>query len=285
MKLEELIKTVQKIDLLSNTVSKQKLAGGNPSPFKGRGIVFDSIRKYEAGDDIRNINWKVTARFIDTYVNTYHEDKVRRIWILIDVSGSSFLGTERRCKLDLEIEIAATLAYSAIRKNDSVGVIFFSDKIERLIMPISGMSGFWHIAKALVECKPCDGNTSLNVALNFLMKMNCSSSLVFIVSDFMTSGYERACATFAQQNDILTVRVHDKIEYNIPKIGWVKLRDIESGKEKWINASSDRFNEIQKKNNMQEFENYTKFLNTYGIRNIDLGTEENIIEKLSFLMT
>ncbi len=285
MKLEELIKTVQKIDLLSNTVSKQKLAGGNPSPFKGRGIVFDSIRKYEAGDDIRNINWKVTARFIDTYVNTYHEDKVRRIWILIDVSGSSFLGTERRSKLDLEIEVAATLAYSAIRKNDSVGVIFFSDKIERLIMPISGMSGFWHIAKALVECKPCDGTTSLDVALNFLMKMNCSSSLVFIVSDFMTSGYERACATFAQQNDILTIRVHDKIEYNIPKIGWVKLRDIESGKEKWINTSSDRFNEIHKKNNMQEFENYTKFLNAYGIRNIDLGTEENIIEKLSFLMT
>ena len=285
MKLEELIKTIQKVDLLSNTVSKQKLAGGNPSPFKGRGLVFDSIRKYEPGDDIRNINWKVTARFIDTYVNVYNEDKVRRIWLLVDVSGSSFLGTERRQKLDLEVEIAATLAYNAIRKSDSVGVIFFSDKIERLIMPVKGMSGFWHIARALVECKPCEGATSLDDPLNFLMKINCSSSLVFIISDFMTSGYERPCATFAQQNDVLTIRVHDKLEYMIPNLGWVKLKDIESGKEKWINSSSNDFNLIHQNNNFQDFEKYSMFLNKNGIRNIDLGTEEDIIEKLSFLMT
>jgi uncharacterized protein (DUF58 family) len=285
MKLDELIKTVQKIDLLSNTISRQKLAGSNPSPFKGRGIVFDSLRKYEPGDDVRDINWKVTARFLDTYVNTFNEDKVRRIWLLVDVSGSSLVGTNRRSKIDLEVEVAATLAYSAIRKNDSVGVIFFSDKIERLIMPIKGMSGFWYIARALVESKPCAGTTSIDVALNFLMKLNTSSSLVFIISDFLTTGYERACATFAQQNDVLTVRVFDKIEYKLPKLGWVKLRDIESGSEKWINTRNGQFDAVHQENHTKQLDNYTSFLRKNGIKNIAVGTDEDMIEKLSFLMS
>ncbi|HTE02141.1 MAG TPA: DUF58 domain-containing protein [Mucilaginibacter sp.] len=285
MELGELIKTVQKINLLSNSISRQKLAGGNISALKGRGIVFDSVRKYETGDDVRSINWSVTARFRETYVNTFNEDKVRRVWLLIDVSGSGAIGTTRRSKIDLEIEIAATIAYNAIRKNDSVGVIFFSDKIERLIMPIKGMAGFWHIAKAMVECKPCSGSTSIDCALNFLMKINCTSSLVFILSDFLTTGYERAGAIFAQQNDIFTIRVYDKIEYQLPKLGWVKLRDIEGGQQKWVNTSSEQFSKTYSDQQLRIGENYTGFIRKNGIKNIEVSTDEDIIEKLSLLMS
>jgi len=284
MELDQLIRTVQKIDLLTNTVTRQKLAGGSPSPFKGRGIVFDSIRKYEPGDDVRSINWNVTARFLDTYVNTFNEDKVRRIWLVIDVSGSTSLGTSRRRKIDLEMEIGATLAYNAIRKNDSVGVIFFSDKIEQLIMPVKGMAGFWHIARAMVDMKPCEGTTSIDITLNFLMKINTTGSLVFIISDFMTSGYERTCAIFAIQNDVLAIRVHDKIEYKLPKLGWVNLKDIESGKHKWINTSVGQFNKRYSETQLKEQENYTSFVRRNGIRNMEVGTDEDIMEKLSLLM-
>jgi uncharacterized protein (DUF58 family) len=284
MELEELIKAVQKIDLVANTISKQKLAGGSPSLLKGRGILFDSIRKYEAGDDVRNINWNVTARFRETYVNTFNEDKVRRVWILVDVSGSTILGTTKHRKIDLEMEIGATLAYNAVRKNDSVGIIFFSDKIEKLIMPIKGMAGFWHIAKTMVEIKPCPGATSINEALNFLMKINCTGSLTFIISDFMTTGYERPCSIFARQNDVLTIRVHDKIERRLPKLGWVKLRDIESGKQQWVNTSSNKFTKAYHEQQLKEQENYTRFLSKNAINNIAVCTDEDIIEKLSLLM-
>ncbi len=285
MELNELIKTVQRIDLLSNSVSKQKLAGASHSLLKGRGVVFDSIRKYEAGDDIRTINWSVTARFRESYVNTFNEDKVRRIWLLIDISGSTMLGSHRRRKIDLEIEIAATLAYNAIRKNDSVGVIFFSDKIVRLIMPIKGMSSFWHIARAMVESKPCAGTTNINCALVFLMKINCTGSVVFIISDFITTGYERSCAIFSQQNDVLAIRVYDKMEHQLPKLGWVKLKDIESGKQRWINTSAAEFNKTYQATQLKNEENYASFLTKNAIKNISVRTDDDIIEKLSLIMS
>ncbi len=285
MTLDELIKTVQKIDLLSNKASRQKLAGSNPSLIKGRGVVFDSIRKYEPGDDVRNINWSVTARFSDTYINTFNEDKVRSIWILIDVSGSTAIGTVRRSKIDLEMEVAATLAYSAIRKNDSVGIVFFSDKVERLIMPVKGMQGFWQIAKAMVESKPCNGATSIDSALSFLTRINCSASLIFIVSDFMASGYERACLTFAQYNDIFAIRVHDKIELQLPKLGWVKLKDMETGTQKWVNTSAGNFTNSYREQQLRAQEGYNGFLNTSGIKNIAISTNDDVAEKLSLLMS
>lgn len=284
MKLDDLIKTVEKIDLISRTNSKQKLAGDTLSAFRGQGVVFDSIRKYEEGDDVRNINWKATARFRETYVNIFSEDKVRTVWILIDISGSSTLGSARRSKIDLEIEMAATLAYSAIRQNDAVGVIFFTDEIKTLIRPIRGMAGFWHIAKTMVDQESLSGETSINSSLDFLMKINCSGSIIFIVSDFMTQGFEYNSAILAQHNEMYAIRVYDNLEQKIPNIGWVRIKDVETGKQKWVNTSSANFKKEYQKQQLKHVEYFEQFILNNAISSISVRSDEDVVEKLVQLM-
>ncbi len=284
MELNELIAAIQKIDLMATSKTRQKIAGSTTSLFKGRGVVFDSIRKYERGDDVRNINWNITARFNDTFVNTFSEDKVRTVWILVDCSGSMGFGTQRRTKLDLEIEIAATLAYSAIRQNDAVGVVFFSDVTQRVIMPLRGMSGFWHIAKALVDCKPSEGTTKMHSALRFLLNENCSHSLVFLLSDFKTTGYEESARIVALHNDFCAIQVQDALERSFPKLGWMQLKDIESGAQKWTNTASAHFQKSYKQQHLEYQDYYHHFLSKHGILNVTIQTHEDVVAQLALLM-
>lgn len=284
MKLEDLIKTVQKIDLMSGKLSNQKRSGGTLSIFKSRGSSFNSIRRYEIGDDIKNINWQATARFRETFVNTYNEDKVKTVWIVIDISGSSAMGTICKTKIDLELEIAITIAYSAIKQNDSVGVIFFSDTIQRLVMPINGMNGFWQIAKAMIESKPCNGHTDIKSSLDFLMKNSVSGNLIFIISDFLTEGYAVSAAILAQHNDFFTIRVYDRIEKQFPKLGWVQMMDFESRKKQWMNTSKGDFDAQYRHKSELDLEYYNKFLSKYAIRNMSISTDEDVQKKMATLM-
>jgi uncharacterized protein (DUF58 family) len=283
MEINELIKTLKKVKILSNTVSSQQAAGVNLSALKGRGGLFDSVRKYEPGDDVRSINWNVTARLSETYINTYSEDKARRIWLLADISGSCALGTTGRRKIDLAMEIAATIAYSAILENDQVGALFFSDKIERLVMPVKGMAGFWQMAAVMAACAPCSGATRMEPALNFLMKMNCTGNLIFIFSDFIGTEFQQACSLLARQNEVVLIRVFDKIEEELPDIGWVRGRDIESGKEKWLNTSSRGFREIYRAHRLKYLEDYHGFLRRTGVRHMEVRTDEDLAGKWSLL--
>jgi uncharacterized protein (DUF58 family) len=284
MKLEDLIKTVQKIDLMSGKLSNQKRSGGTLSIFKSRGSSFNSIRRYEIGDDIKNINWQATARFRETFVNTYNEDKVKTVWIIIDISGSSAMGTISKTKIDLELEIAITIAYSAIKQNDSVGVIFFSDTIQRLVMPINGMTGFWQIAKAMIESKPCAGNTDIKSSLDFLMKNSVSGNLIFIISDFLAEGYASSAAILAQHNDFFTIRVYDRIEKQFPKLGWVQMMDFESRKKQWMNTSKGDFDAQYRHKSKLDLEYYNEFLSKYAIRNMSISTDEDVQKKMATLM-
>lgn len=284
MKLEDLIKTVQKIDLMSGKLSNQKRSGGTLSIFKSRGSSFDSIRRYEIGDDIKNINWQATARFRETFINTYNEDKVKTVWIVIDISGSSAMGTISKTKIDLELEIAITIAYSAIKQNDSVGVIFFSDTIQRLIIPTNGMTGFWMIAKAMIESKPCAGKTDIKSSLDFLMKNNCSGNLIFIISDFLTEGYASSAAILAERNDFFTIQVFDRIEKQFPKLGWVQMMDLESGIKRWTNTSNMNFDLQYRQKSQLILDYYNKFLSQYSIRNISISTNEDVQKKMATLM-
>jgi uncharacterized protein (DUF58 family) len=284
MELNELIATIQKIDLMTTSKTHHKIAGSTTSLFKGRGVVFDSIRKYERGDDVRNINWNVTARFNDTFINTFSEDKVRTIWILIDCSGSVSFGTKRRTKLDLEIEIAATLAYSAIRHNDAVGVVFFSDAVNKVVMPLRGMTGFWHIAKALVDCRPLAGNTKMDSSLEFLLKENCSHSLVFLLSDFKTIGYQESARILALHNDFFTIQVQDVLETTFPKLGWIQLKDIESDVQKWVNTASANFQKSYEQQQLEYQNYYNHFLLKYGVSNVTIQTHDEVVEKLALLL-
>lgn len=280
MELDELLSTVQKIEILDRSIYKQKLSGAYNSQLKGQGLTFDSIRKYEAGDDVRDINWNVTARFQEPYINTYIEDKKRLIWIIIDVSGSTIFGTDRRSKLDLEIEIGATLAYSSIKKNDLVGVIFFSDKIEKLIQPARGMQNFLHIAKEMVSIKPGEKKTDIGNALQFFSRVNNKRSLIFLLSDFIGDNYAPYLKILEQKHELIAIKVYDKREQNLPDVGWIKLRDLESGKESWVNTAAIKF----KKNLSTQFEKSEKFFDEtfhYNQMNtLKIGTNENIEEKL-----
>jgi uncharacterized protein (DUF58 family) len=280
MEIDELIRIVHKIDILDKSISKLNTTGLYRSTLKGRGLTFDSIRKYEVGDDIRNINWNVTARFRETYFNTFTEDKERIVWILIDVSSSGAFGTRIRTKLDLEIEIAATLIYSCIKKNDAVGVIFFSDRVEKFIKPGKGMAAFVNIAKELVELKPCRNSTNLAGGLQFLMSINHKSSLVFILSDFISRDYSIYCKMLALKHQLIAIRVYDERELGLPKLGWAKLKEAESKREKWVNTSS-----IKLKNGLNDnfisVENYLKqAFNTQPNNILTINTGENVIEKL-----
>jgi uncharacterized protein (DUF58 family) len=280
MELDDLIKTVQKIDLMDKTISRQKKAGSRTGSLKGHGLSFDSIRKYEIGDDTKNINWNVTARFRDTYINTFVEDKEQVVWILIDTSGSTVFGSKFKSKFDLEIEIGATLAYSALKNNDSVGVIFFSNKIEKLIQPSKGMKNFWHIAKEMVNIKPCHKTINIDIALQYLMKIGSRSSLIFILSDFIGENYNSYVKIIEQNHKLIAIKVYDEMDNHFPDVGWIKLKDSESAKERWVNTSSVGF----KNNYRSQFEKKDQYFNktflTTPLNTLKISTGENVIEKL-----
>jgi uncharacterized protein (DUF58 family) len=280
MNLEELIGTVQKIDIVDKSLYKQKRSGSYTSTLKGHGLTFDTIRKYEIGDDVKNINWNVTARLREPYVNTFTDDKERLIWIIIDVSGSTILETNYRNKFDLEIEIGAVLAYSAIKRNDSVGIIFFSNKIEKIIMPNKGMASFWHIAKTMVDMTASGKTTDINIALQLLMKIGRKRSIVFILSDFISDDYMPSVKVLQQNHNIIAIRIYDELEYDFPNVGWVKLKDAETGIQKWVNTSSKKF----KKNFSDQFEIIdVYFKNTFNYHTkstLSINTRENVVEKL-----
>ena len=284
MELDELIREIEKMEMLSRQVSHQKLAGLFNSSFKGRGVSLDAIRRYEPGDDVRDINWNVTARFQETYINTFTEDKERLIWILLDTSGSGRFSTSGKSKFEIAVLLAATLAYSAVDNNDRVGVICFNGKVQQVIQPARGMLHFWRIAKELVSLKPQGRSAGLNEALEFLMKINNKSSLVFLLSDFMETDYAPSARILAQQHQLAAIRIFDEKEKHLPTLGWVNLLDSETGKAKWVNTFSGKF----KKEYQAQFEKVEAYFEqafiSGTVNKLSLSSRDNYQEKLfSFL--
>ena len=275
-----MMRIVQKIDVLSKSMSRQKFSGAYSSTIKGRGLTFNSIRRYEIGDDTKDINWNATARFRETYINTFIEDKDRLVWIIIDVSGSSTFGTNKRSKLDLEIEIAATLAYSSIKKNDAVGIIFFSDKIEGYVYPAKGIVAFGRLAKQMVSINPCGNSTDLYQCLDFLIKISHKRSLVILISDFMASNYAPLCKTLCLKHELMAIRIYDEKEYTLPKLGWIRLKEAESKREKWVNTRSVKFKNGFQDNFKQAEEYFQQAFCNNPLNTLAISTGDNPMEKL-----
>jgi uncharacterized protein (DUF58 family) len=285
MELNELIQKIQKVELLSKSVTHQKLSGLFNSSFKGRGLSFNSIRKYESGDDIRTINWNVTARIREPYTNTYTEDRERLIWIMIDVSGSGVFGTNKQSKADLAIEIGATLAFSALSNNDRVGVIFFSDRIEKLIQPARGMVNFWRIAKEMIHISPQGKSTDLTNALQYLLKINRQKSLIFLLSDFICKDYQAAAKVVAQQHELTPIRVFDNKEQSLPNVGWAKFKDAESGHEKWVNTGSKVFKDMYNSRYKEVEQYYNETFDRLSGGKLTIGTGDDYIQQLISFMS
>jgi uncharacterized protein (DUF58 family) len=234
----ELLKKVRRIEIKTRGLSKHIFAGEYHSAFKGRGIAFSEVREYQYGDDIRSIDWNVTARFNHPYVKVYEEERELTVMLLVDVSGSGSFGTSTAFKRDLMTEIAAVLSFSAIFNNDKIGVIFFSDNVEKFIPPLKGRKHILRIIRELLDFKPVSNLTNLNEPLRYLTNAIKKRCTAFVISDFLTPDFEEALRIASNKHDVVALKIYDPAEMSIPGIGLIKISDAESGIEKWIDTSS-----------------------------------------------
>lgn len=244
MDKSELLKKVRKIEIKAKGLSQNIFAGEYHSAFKGRGMTFSEVREYQYGDDVRDIDWNVTARQNHPYIKVYEEERELTVMLLVDVSGSKDFGAVGETKRDMIAEIAATLAFSAIENNDKVGVILFSDKIEKFIPPKKGRKHILLVISTLLDFKPENKGTDVNCALEFLtsgIKKRCTS---FLVSDFIDEDdYSKALSIANNKHDLIAVQVYDKREMQLPDVGLMRVYDAETGEERWINTSSKKVRE------------------------------------------
>lgn len=244
METSELLKKVRQIEIKTRGLSNNIFAGQYHSAFKGRGMAFSEVREYQFGDDTRDIDWKVTARYVRPYVKVFEEERELTVMLLIDVSGSKDFGTVSQMKRDVTTEIAATLAFSAIQNNDKIGVIFFSDKIEKFIPPQKGRRHILYIIRELIDFRPDDRQTDINQALKYLTNAIKKRCTAFLLSDFIDRGnYHDALTIANRKHDIVAIQVYDRRETELPSVGLMKVRDAETGQERWIDSSSKRVRE------------------------------------------
>lgn len=248
METSEILKKVRKIEIKSRGLSNQIFSGEYHSAFKGRGMAFSEVREYQYGDDIRNIDWNVTARFNHPYIKIFDEERELTVMLLVDVSGSNEYGTQKQLKEDLMTEISALIAFSAIHNNDKVGVIFFSDQIEKFIPPQKGMTHILRIIRELIDFKPKSQKTNIAEALRFLtnaMKKRCTA---FLLSDFIDMGFEDAMKIAGRKHDLVALQVFDATEMRLPDIGLAQIYSKELGKSVWIDTSDKKLrNEYNRK--------------------------------------
>jgi uncharacterized protein (DUF58 family) len=239
METSELLKKVRQIEIKTRGLSRNIFAGQYHSAFKGRGMAFSEVREYQYGDDIRDIDWNVTARYVRPYVKVYEEERELTVMLLIDVSGSRDFGTVNVMKKDIITEIAATLAFSAIQNNDKIGVIFFSDKIEKFIPPLKGRKHILYIIRELIDFQPEDKQTDIAQVLKYMtnaIKRRCTA---FVISDFINKGNYKDALTIANRiHDVVAIQVYDRRDAELPKVGLMKVKDAETGKEMWIDSSA-----------------------------------------------
>jgi len=241
----ELLKRVRKIEIKTRGLSRQIFAGQYHSAFKGRGMAFSEVREYQYGDDIRNIDWNVTARFNQPFVKVFEEERELTVMLLIDVSGSRMFGTTNMLKKNLVTEISAVLAFSAIQNNDKIGVLMFSDKVEKFIPPQKGRTHILHIIRELINFTPTSQGTDLSEALRYLTNAIKKRCTAFVLSDFMDfkantvePNFLNALTIAGNKHDVVGVRVYDPREVELPPIGLVKMKDAESGQYSWVDTSS-----------------------------------------------
>lgn len=239
----ELLKKVRKIEIKSRGLTQQVFAGQYHSAFKGKGMTFSEVREYQYGDDIRAIDWNVTARFNHPYIKVHEEERELTVMLLIDVSGSGDFGTHMQLKKDLITEVAAVLSFSAIDNNDKIGVILFSDKVEKFIPPQKGRKHILRIIRELLEFKPENNGTDISESLRYLTNAIKKRCTAFLISDFRDTGYARSLQIANNKHDIVALHVHDRRERELPNIGLIRVRDNETGGERWVDTGLARVRE------------------------------------------
>ena len=280
METKELLKKVRKIEIKTRRLSNNIFGGEYHSAFKGRGMTFSEVRSYQFGDDVRTIDWNVTARYNEPFVKVFEEERELTLMLIVDVSSSALFGTDSALKKNILTEISATLAFSALQNNDKVGLILFSDQIELYIPPSKGKTHVLRIIRELIEFKPHSKKTDINSALEFLNRVMKKKSIAFLLSDFISSDYEKSLKIVSKKHDLTGIKVYDKLEEFIPNLGLVQMFDQELGEIKLIDTSSSK---IRKNYKNQMFMNFKKFNDVFirnGAGTISCRTDESYIKKL-----
>ena len=286
---EELIKKVRKIEIKTKALSHQIFAGEYHSAFKGRGMAFSEVREYQYGDDVRSMDWNVTARMNTPYVKVFEEERELTVVLLVDISRSGLFGTSVRTKREQIAEIAATLAFSAILNNDKVGCILFTDKVEKFIPPAKGRTHFLHIIREILEYEPQDNGTDIAGALRFLtgaIKKKCTA---FILSDMLdveadgTPRYEEALKVAVGRHDISVIRVTDPREKSIPNMGLVHVKDAETGAARWVNTGSRKVRMAYSSWFTNATENANRLMIRYSVDHVDIATDDDYVRPLMTL--
>jgi len=251
MLTKELLKLVRQIEIRTKGLVNQVFSGEYHSVFKGRGMEFSEVREYQYGDDIRNIDWNVTARFGDPFVKIFEEERELTVMLMVDLSGSQMFGSLSKTKQRVAAELSAILAFSALKNNDKVGLILFTDKVEKFVPPRKGNSHVLRIVREVLSFEPEGNKTNLRSALEFMNGAIKKRSIVFLLSDFMNDGYEKILRVVGKKHDLIGVVLDDRRESEIPKMGLIKLTDAETNQERWIDTSSTRVQESLRKRRLE----------------------------------
>jgi uncharacterized protein (DUF58 family) len=280
METSELLKKVRKIEIKTRGLSNQIFSGEYHSAFKGRGMTFSEVREYQPGDDIRTIDWNVTARFNNTYVKVFEEEREMTVVLLVDVSASGEFGTQKQLKQDLITELCAVLAFSSIQNNDKIGVIFFSDKIEKFIPPKKGKSHVLRIIRDLIEFKPEHKKTDIKQALKYLTNVITKRSIAFVISDFMADDFIDALKITNKKHDVVALQIYDKRERELPDVGFIKLVDAETGILKWVDTSDKKVRTHFAAGALKQEAYLKETFNKCGVDTTKINTAESYVTPL-----
>jgi uncharacterized protein (DUF58 family) len=287
METSELLKKVRKIEIKTKGLSNQIFSGEYHSAFKGRGMTFSEVREYQIGDDIRAIDWNVTARFSSPYVKVFEEERELTVMLLVDVSASKEFGSTVQFKQELATELSAVLAFSAIQNNDKIGVIFFSDQIEKFIPPKKGKGHILRIIRELLNIEPQSRKTDVSNALKYFTNVIKKKSIAFLISDFLDPNYspdnstgEEALKIANKKHDVVALRLYDRRDVKLPSVGLVKMKDAETGQFKWIDTSSRKVRNYYDQWNRVNDANLSKIFKRCGVDYTQIRTDESYVKPL-----
>ncbi len=280
MDTKELLKKVRKIEIKTRRLSDHIFGGEYHSTFKGRGMTFSEVRQYQYGDEVRTIDWNVTARYNEPFVKVFEEERELTMMLLVDISGSELFGTANQFKKDIITEISATLAFSAMQNNDKVGLILFSDEVELFIPPKKGKSHVLRIIRELLEFNPVSRNTNLGEALKYFFNVMKKKAIVFVLSDFIADDYERTLKITGNKHDVTGIRVYDPREEDIPNLGMVQMQDVESGQFRLVNTQSKKLRRAYGEFHRERVNYFRDSFTKSGCGILDCRVDESYVKKL-----
>jgi uncharacterized protein (DUF58 family) len=277
---KELLKKVRKVEIKTKRLSNNIFGGEYHSTFKGRGMTFSEVRGYEFGDDVRSIDWNVTARYNAPFVKVFEEERELTLMLMVDISGSKFFGTDNDLKKNIATEISATLAFSAIQNNDKVGLILFTDNIELYIPPAKGRTHILRIIRELIEFKPKSKRTDISTALEFFSNVISKKSIAFLLSDFISEDYQKSLSIASKKHDLTGIRIYDKFEEDMPNLGLIPMIDQETDKVEFIDTGSKDVRKNYKINSLKMKDEFETTFKRNGSGTINCRTDQSYVKLL-----